>query len=111
MNALDAARNPHFTQPTSLPAYQLWCSWRRRVGEFGLYEHLLDVVGSSGELLIQSVHFADVNAVAKHDARVQTAVLQHLEEFFPVEVDGSLAVADKADAALHDGTDIEVVGL
>jgi hypothetical protein len=35
--------------------------------------------------------------------------LNLLEKVFPVVVDGGLAVADEADAAFHEGADVEVV--
>lgn len=47
----------------------------------------------------------------EHDVGVEFAVLDHFEQGLPVHVHGSLAVADEADAALHEGADVEVVGL
>lgn len=63
------------------------------------------------ELLVQDIHLLDGDTVREHEVGVELAVLDHLEEGLPVHVHGRLAVADEADASLHEGADVEVVGL
>ena len=69
------------------------------------------MIGIRIEFLIQEIHFFDWDTVREHEVRVERAILDLFEEFFPVHVDGGLAVADEADAALHKGADVEVVCL
>ena len=61
--------------------------------------------------MIQGIHFIDVNAMTQHNPGVKTAVLDHLKEVFPVEVNGGLAVTDQSDTAFHQGPNVEVVRL
>ena len=49
--------------------------------------------------------------MADHLERIDLALLDHLQERLPVQVDGRLAVTNEADTALHQGADVEVVGL
>jgi len=49
--------------------------------------------------------------VGDHLERVDLAALDLLEEHLPVEVNRGLTVTDEADTALHESTDVEVVGL
>lgn len=63
------------------------------------------------EFPVQEIHLLDGDAVREHEVGVELAVLDRLEEGLPVHVHGGLAVADEADAALHEGADVEVVGL
>ena len=61
--------------------------------------------------VVDGVELGDVDPVTEHHERVGLAVLDHGEEFLPVKVDRGLAVTDEANAALHEGTNVEVVGL
>lgn len=84
---------------------------RRRETEPGLDKDLLHVVLLLVEGVVHLIEVLEANAVGNHLHRCDLLILDHLEERFPVEVDGCLAVANEADAALHEGADVEVVGL
>lgn len=84
---------------------------RRRVREPRLHKHFLQVIRILVELLVQDIHLLDGDTVREHEVGVELAVLDHLQEGLPVHVHGGLAVADEADATLHEGADVEVVGL
>jgi hypothetical protein len=77
----------------------------------GLDEHLLHAVLPLIESVVYSSQVLETHAVRDHLHGRDLLVLDHLEEGFPVLVHGRLAVADEADAALHEGADVEVVGL
>lgn len=74
-------------------------------------KHLLHAILLLLELVVDLVEVLERDAVADHLERVDLPVLDHLEERLPVEVHGCLAVADEADAALHERADVEVVAL
>ena len=61
--------------------------------------------------LVDGIDLGDIHAMTEHHKGVCLALLNHGEKFLPVEVDGSLTVTDEADTALHQGADVEVVGL
>ncbi len=46
----------------------------------------------------------------QHNPRVRFPLPNHLKQLLPIQMHGRLAVADEADAALHEGADVEVVG-
>ena len=84
---------------------------RWRAAEFGLYKDFLDIVRSLIELLIQDIHFFYLDSVSEHLIDVDLILLNHLKKFLPVHMYRCLAVTDQADAALHQGSDVEVIRL
>ena len=82
-----------------------------RIRELGLHKDLLHMVIALIEHVIDDIQFFHEHTVSQHDVGVCLAFLNVLEKFLPVKVDGGLAVTDEADAALHYGTNVEVVGL
>lgn len=50
-------------------------------------------------------------SMSKHNRRVHFASLDPVEDVLPVFVDWRLAAPDELDTALHDGADVEVVGV
>ena len=63
------------------------------------------------EYVVNEVELLHQYTVAEHLQWIGLAVPDHLEELLPVEMDGCLAVAHEFNAALHQGADVEVVGL
>ena len=49
--------------------------------------------------------------MGNHDARIEGAVTDLLQQLLPVLVHWGLTVSDEADTALHERADVEVVGL
>ena len=60
------------------------------------------------ELVIDLVQILDPDTMGHHLQRIDLAALNALEEVFPVEVDGCLAIADEADSTLHERACSEV---
>lgn len=73
-----------------------------RCREARLHVHLLHAVCLFVERIIALVKILDVDTVCDHLERVNLALLDTGEQVLPVEVDGCLAIADKADTALHE---------
>lgn len=63
------------------------------------------------EYAINLIHIIDPDTMRQHGQGISLALANHLQQGFPVQVDGSLAVADETDPALHESTNVEVVGL
>ena len=49
--------------------------------------------------------------MSKHNCRVHFARLDPVEDVLPVFMDWRLAAPDELDTALHDGADVELVGV
>lgn len=62
------------------------------------------------ELVVHLVEVFHSYAVSYHLQWIDLALLNALQEVFPVEVDGSLAVTDESNASLHHRADVEVIG-
>jgi hypothetical protein len=99
------------TQATCLKPLEFRGSLARREAVLRLDKHLLHTVLLLVEGMVYGSQVLETHAVRDHLHGGDLLVLNHLEERFPVFVDRCLAVADKADTALHEGTDVEVVGL
>lgn len=95
----------------TLESCELWAASCRRRREFRLNEDLLHAILLLVKLVIGLVNLRDIDAMRDHLERVNLATVDHLAELIPVLVDGGLAVADEADATLHQGADVEVVGV
>lgn len=103
-------RNTHESTSQSIPR-QLrtpLCPWKR---EFRLDKHLLHVILLCFKFVVHLIQVLQPHPVRHHLHWVQLAALDHGQQLSPVLVYGSLTVADKADAALHERADIEVVCL
>jgi hypothetical protein len=83
----------------------------RRSRKASLDVHLLHPIVLLVELLVHLGHVLHADAVGHHFQRVDFFLLELFQQAVPVHVDGRLAVADEADAALHEGADVEVVGV
>lgn len=100
-----------YLRTASLKHGQIRGSWRGRRGEPRLDEHFLHARLPLVELVVDLVEVLDAHAMRNHPKWIDLARLDHLEELLPVKVDWRLPVADKADTAVHQAADIEVVGL
>jgi hypothetical protein len=69
--------------------------------ELGLAVDLLHAIILLVECIVDLGHVLDADTVGDHLHGVDLALLDHFEKLLPVEVDGCLSVADKADTALH----------
>lgn len=96
--------------PTSIPRKR-GTPLARRSGEPGLGEDLLHAVLAAVEDGVDLVEVLEADAVGDHLQGVEVTGLDHGQQVVPVLVHGGLAVADQADAAFHEGADVEVVGL
>lgn len=63
------------------------------------------------ELVVHLVEILKTDTMREHLGRVQLAILNHLQKLLPIFDDRGLTVADEADTALHQGANVEVVGL
>lgn len=75
----------------------------RRQGEARLYVHLLHAVVLLVKVGVHPRHVLHAHAVRHHLQRFELLLLDPLQQVLPVHVHGCLAVADQADAALHEG--------
>lgn len=94
-----------------LKPLQRWASLAWRGTESGLHEYLLHAIGLVLKLVVYLVEIFHSDTVRNHLERVDLPILDHLEKRLPVEVHRRLAIADEADTAFHQGTNVEVVGL
>jgi hypothetical protein len=69
--------------------------------ELGLAVDLLHAIILLIEGVVDLGHILDADTVSNHLQGVDLALLDHLEELLPVEMDGCLSVTDEADTALH----------
>jgi len=69
--------------------------------ELGRAEDLLHAIILLVKGVVDLGHVLDADTVGDHLQGVDLAFLDHLEKLLPVEVDGCLSVANKADTALH----------
>merc|ERR1712113_25116 len=76
-----------------------------------LHEDLLHTVFLLVKLVVDLGQIFDAYAVRDHFQRVDFPFLDLLQKVFPVQVHGGLAVSNEADASLHDGANVEVVGV
>ena len=90
---------------------QLRSAFRRRIRKFSLDETLLYAISALVEFLVHNVDLGKIKAVTQHDTRIELALLKKFEQVLPVEVYRCLAVANKAHATFHQGTDIEMIRL
>ncbi|KAI6749977.1 hypothetical protein HG531_007242 [Fusarium graminearum] len=77
--------------------------------KLGLHKHLLHTILLLLKLVIHLVKILQPDAVRQHLSRIKLAPLDHLQKLIPVLVNGGLAIADEANSALHQGSDVEVV--
>lgn len=82
-----------------------------RCRKLGLDEDLLHAILLLVEHVVNLFEVLDVDTVGHHLQGIDLALLDHLQKLLPVEVDGCLSVADKADTTLHQRANVEVVGL
>lgn len=102
---------PPDIEPLRLVSRKLRRPLRAREREPRLDKDLLHPVLVPLELVVHLVEVVERDAVRNHLQRVQRAAAHLFEEAAPILVHGGLAVADEADAALHEGADVEVVCL
>jgi len=95
---------PPFPLPHSLPIrLQRRTALTWRIAESCLHKRLLHILALAMliEDIVDDIQLVDGHAVRDHIEGVELAVLDHLEELFPVFVYRRLTVADEADTALH----------
>lgn len=111
VNIIKVVRKRHFITPPLRVSLEGRAAGARGLRELGLDVHLLHAI------LLLLKHVVDLgkilhgDTVGNHLQGVNLALLNHLEKLLPVEVDGSLSVADEANTALHQRANVEVVGL
>lgn len=96
---------------TTLVSGQGWATSTWWCREFGLDKDLLHAILLLLELVVNLVEVLNTNSVGDHLERVDPAALDLLEKVLPVKLNWGLTVADEANTALHDGTNVKVVGL
>jgi hypothetical protein len=82
---------------------QLRAALARRRREASLDVDLLHAIVLLVEVVVHFGHVLDANTVCDHLEGINLALLNLIEQFVPVLVDGSLAVTDEADTAFHQG--------
>ena len=97
--------------PSRLKGSKLGRPLSGRIRELGLDKDLLHALHTLIVFRVNLVHLLHLDPVGDHVEGLELAGLDLLEQVFPVEMDGGLAVADEADAALHYRADVEVIGL
>ncbi len=119
ISLLGTVEHSHATKPINI-AFHLFCSLQLgqhrcslcpRKGEFGLYKDLLDVVLLGIELVVDLVDILKAEAMREHLCGVQGSGLNLVQQPFPVLHHRGLSVADEPNATLHQGSNVEVVGL
>jgi hypothetical protein len=77
------------------------CTRRRR--DASLDEDLLHAIILLIEVVVHLGHVLDADTVCDHLEGINLSLLNLVEQFVPVLVDGSLAVTDESDTAFHQG--------
>ena len=90
---------------------QLRTTWARWEGELGLHKDLLHALFSSIIELVDLLKLINLDSVGDHVQCIQGTILKLLQQILPIQLYWCLSIADEANTALHQGTDVEVVGL
>jgi hypothetical protein len=82
---------------------QLRAALTRRRREASLGEDLLHAIVLLVEVVIHLGHVLDADTVCNHLEGINLSLLNLVEQFVPVLVNGSLAVTDESDTTFHQG--------